>query len=45
VYYALWDTLSIEMRKEVDEVEILKQKRSVLANTLCLIGVRVRYTV
>lgn len=36
----LWDTLAVEVRKEVDQVEVLEEKRAVLSDTLGLVRVR-----
>jgi hypothetical protein len=36
----LRNTLTVEVREQVDQVVILKKKRAVLADTLGLIGVR-----
>ena len=35
----LGDTLTVEVRKQVDQVVVLEEKRAVLAGTLCLVGV------
>jgi len=35
----LWDTLTVEVREQVDQVVILKEQRAVLADALCLVGV------
>jgi hypothetical protein len=37
---SLWDTLSIKMRKKINQVKVLKKKRSILAASLSLVGVR-----
>jgi hypothetical protein len=43
--HPLGDTLTIEMSKEVDQVEILEQERAILANPLELLGVWDRGTI
>jgi hypothetical protein len=34
VYNTLWDAFTIEMSQQIDQVEILKQERAVLADSL-----------
>ena len=36
----LGDTLTIEMREQIDQVVVLKKERTVLADTLALVRVR-----
>jgi len=36
----LRNALSVEVREEIDEVEVLEKKGTFAANTLCLVGVR-----
>lgn len=40
-----WDSFSVEMREEIDEMKVLKKKRTVLAYALCLVWVRHGYTI
>lgn len=42
---ALWNSLPVEVRKQVDQVEVLEQERAILANSLSLIGMGVWDTV
>jgi hypothetical protein len=35
----LWDTLTIEMSQQIDQVEVLKQERAILTNSLECLGV------
>jgi hypothetical protein len=39
MYDALWDTLTIEMRKKIDQVEVLEQERAILADSLGALGI------
>jgi hypothetical protein len=39
VYNTLWNTLTIEMSKKVNQVEILKQKRAIVVSS-SLVGFR-----
>lgn len=36
----LWDTLAVEVREQVDQVVVLEEERTVLADTLGLVRVR-----
>lgn len=36
---ALWDTLAVKMRQEIDQVEVLEQERTILADSLCFVWV------
>ena len=38
----LWDTLTVEVREQVDQVVVLKKERAILADTLGLVRVRHR---
>lgn len=42
---ALGDTLTVEVGDEVDEVEVLEEKRAVCTSTLCFVRVRHRNAV
>jgi hypothetical protein len=37
MYNSFRDALAVEMREEIDKVEVLEQKGTILANTLCLV--------
>jgi hypothetical protein len=39
MYYTLRNTLSIEMCQQINEMEILQQKRAILANSLVFLWV------
>ena len=41
----LGDTLSVEVREEIYQVEVLEEERAVLADTLNLVGVRHGHTI
>lgn len=40
VHNTLWDAFAVEVRKEVNQVEVLEEERAVLANSLSLIWMR-----
>ena len=42
---SFWDTLTIEMREQIDQVEVLKQERAILAGSLRLVRVWLRGTI
>lgn len=35
MHNSLWDSLTIEMSEEIDEMEVLEEKRPVCADALC----------
>lgn len=43
--YALGNTLVVKMRQEIDEMEVLKQKRSVVARSLGLVRMSLRSSI
>jgi hypothetical protein len=45
VYDTFRNALAVEVRKKIHEVEVLEQKRSVLANPLCLVRVGVWHSI
>lgn len=36
---SFWDSLSVEMCNQVDKVEVLQEKWSVLTSSLCLVSI------
>jgi hypothetical protein len=42
MYDSFWDTLTVEMGEEVDQMEVLQEERSICTRALCFIWMRHR---